>query len=310
MNSVLEGPLFSVVIPTYNRKDEVLKAIDSVLDQTCQDFEIVVVDDGSDDGTKDALDALGDDRIRYVCHEKRSGANTARNTGIGKARGQYIAFLDSDDVFLPNKFERLKEEIEKFPEESVFISSHKRVKSDRTSFFHHASKTLTPPEFKRMLHYYVIDPSTSGLTIKRSVMTENKQFDTALRRIQDRELLLRLCNEHGCVLISDVLWQKSWSNDGIASHHHGYMNALMDIVDRHPSFETSYRDAMNYLILRSVIKNLAKVNIKGLHHDFQLLSKHGRLPKGVLRGIRDYMQVKKIRKSYKKERDRSLNSSL
>lgn len=310
MYSGVEGPLFSVVIPTYNRREEVLKAIESVQEQTCQDFEIVVVDDGSDDGTKEALDALGDERVRYVCHEKRSGANAARNTGIDKAEGQYIAFLDSDDIFLPNKFERLKEEIDKFPEEAVFISSHKRVKSDKTSFFHHAAKTLTPPEFQRMLHYYVIDPSTSGLTIKRSVMTDNKKFDVALRRIQDRELLLRLCDEHGCVLISDVLWQKSWSDDGIASHHHGYMNALMDIVDRHPSFETSYRDAMNYLILRSVLKNLAKVNIKGLHHDFQLLSRHGRLPSGIIGGIRDYMQVKRIRKSYKKERDQSLRSGL
>ncbi len=297
-----DAPMFSIVIPTYNRRMELLSAIESVTRQTCQNFEIVIVDDGSTDGTKEAIDALGDARIHYIKHDIQSGANTARNTGIDAATGEYISFLDSDDTFLKHKLERIKEEIEKFPEEAVFISSHRRIKSNRTSFFHHASKTLTPPEFQKMLHYYVIDPSTSGLTIKRSIMSESKKFDVALRRIQDRELLLRLCNDHGCVLISDVLWQKSWSGDGIASHHKGYITALMDMVDRHPSFETSYRDALNYLIFRSVLKNLAKANISGLHHDIGLLRRTKRLPTSIWRSIADYVRVKKIRKSYKKER--------
>ena len=299
------NPRFSIVIPSYNRKVELLSAIGSVLNQTYQDFEIVIVDDGSDDGTEEAIKALDDNRIQYIKHEKRSGANAARNTGIQSASGAYISFLDSDDVFLSHKLSRISEEIEKFPEEDIFISSHQRVKSSKTSFFHHASKTLTPPEFQRMLHYYVIDPSTSGLTIRRSIMRDDKRFDTALRRIQDRELLLRLCNEHGCVLIGEVLWQKTWSDDGIVSHHSGYMNALMDMVDRHPSFETTYRDALNYLIFRSMIKNIAKANISGLHHDMQLLRKSQRLPSSLWRSVSDYMKVKKIRGIYKKERKQS-----
>ncbi len=298
-------PLFSVVIPTYNREKSVLNAINSVLNQTFIDFEIVVVDDGSTDNTKESIESLGDERIRYVLHEKRSGANAARNTGINSARGDYISFLDSDDIFLENKLFCLNQEISKFPTEVIFISSHKRVKSNRVSFFHHASKTLTPPEFMRMLHYYVIDPSTSGLTIKRSILSEDKQFDIDLRRIQDRELLLRLCHKYGCVLISDVLWEKSWSDDGIASHHKGYISALMDIVDRHPTFETSYRDALNYLIFRSVIKNIAKGNLYGLHHDINLLKSHSRLPSSLWRTISDYIRVRKIRKTYKDERKNS-----
>ena len=303
--NIKNAPLFSVVIPTYNRENAVLKAIKSVLNQTFIDFEIVVVDDGSTDNTKEAIDLLGDERVRYIKHEKRSGANAARNTGINSAHGDYISFLDSDDIFLENKLFCLNQEISKYPTEVIFISSHKRIKSERVSFFHHASKTLTPPEFMRMLHYYVIDPSTSGLTIKRSILSEDKQFDTALRRIQDRELLLRLCHEYGCVLISDVLWEKSWSDDGIASHHKGYISALMDIVDRHPTFETSYRDALNYLIFRSVIKNITKGNFFGLHHDIGLLRSHSRLPISIWRTISDYVRVRNIRKSYKEERKKS-----
>ncbi len=295
-------PMFSIVIPTYNRKDDLLRAVSSVREQSIQDFEIVIVDDGSNDGTEEALQAIGDPRINYIRHKQQSGPSAARNTGIEVACGKYISFLDSDDLFLKHKLSRLKEEIDKFPEEAVFITSHKRVKSDKTSFYHHASKTLTPPEFKRMLHYYMIDPSPTGLTIKASTMSDDKKFDVALRRIEDRELLLRFCEQHGCVLISDVLWEKSWSEDGLVSHHRGYISALMDVVDRHPSFETSYRDALNYLIFRSVIKNLSKFDLTGLHHDLHLLRNNSRMPTSIWRTIKDYIQVKKIRKGYKTER--------
>jgi glycosyltransferase involved in cell wall biosynthesis len=93
-------PLFSVVIPVYNRAASLRCALRSVLDQTLQDFEIVVVDDGSHDDPKSVVDAFGDPRIRFVRQDNRGGG-AARNTGIDSARGRLIAFLDSDDVFLP-----------------------------------------------------------------------------------------------------------------------------------------------------------------------------------------------------------------
>jgi glycosyltransferase involved in cell wall biosynthesis len=93
-------PLFSVVIPVYNRAEALGHALISVLDQTCQDFEIVVVDDGSDDDPKSVFEGFGDPRIRLV-HQGNRGAGAARNTGIDCARGRLVAFLDSDDVFLP-----------------------------------------------------------------------------------------------------------------------------------------------------------------------------------------------------------------
>jgi glycosyltransferase involved in cell wall biosynthesis len=100
-------PLFSVVIPVYNRADVLVRALRSVLDQSCQDFEIVVVDDGSADDPKSAADAFGDPRIRFFRQDNRGGG-AARNAGIDLARGQLIAFLDSDDVFLPAHLETMK----------------------------------------------------------------------------------------------------------------------------------------------------------------------------------------------------------
>src|SRR5437660_252962 len=105
--SNIESPtisLVSVIIPTCNRAKVVSRAIESVWAQTYQDFEIIVVDDGSTDETMHTVSCLMqmDDRIRYMQHESRRGAQAARNTGIRAAHGNWIAFLDSDDHWLPD----------------------------------------------------------------------------------------------------------------------------------------------------------------------------------------------------------------
>lgn len=99
-------PRVSVVIPTHNRASYLIKAINSVFAQTYTDYEIVVVDDGSADNTKGALSELIDaKKIRYV-HQEASGVSVARNHGVELARGELIAFLDSDDLFLPTKLDK------------------------------------------------------------------------------------------------------------------------------------------------------------------------------------------------------------
>ncbi len=100
------NPTVSVIIPTYNRANLVSRAIKSVLNQTYQDFEIIVVDDCSEDNTEEIVKSFNDSRIRYIKHKKNKGGSAARNTGIKRARGKYIAFLDDDDEWLPSKLEK------------------------------------------------------------------------------------------------------------------------------------------------------------------------------------------------------------
>lgn len=95
-------PRVSVIIPTYNRREYVQEAIDSALAQTFTDYEIIVIDDGSTDGTSEALQARYGNRIHYEWQENQ-GESVARNRGIELARGEYIAFLDSDDLWHPEK---------------------------------------------------------------------------------------------------------------------------------------------------------------------------------------------------------------
>ena len=98
-------PLVTVVIPTYNRHDLVVQTIASVLGQTYENFEILVVDDGSTDNTSEVIEAISDGRVRYIRRENAGFPAAPRNTGIQQAQGKYIAFLDSDDLWLPEKLQ-------------------------------------------------------------------------------------------------------------------------------------------------------------------------------------------------------------
>ena len=97
-------PLVSVIIPTFNRGWILKEAIDSVLDQEFDDYELIIVDDGSADDTQEILDSYGEDII--VLRQSNKGVSAARNRGITEATGQLIAFLDSDDLWLPEKLSR------------------------------------------------------------------------------------------------------------------------------------------------------------------------------------------------------------
>jgi glycosyltransferase involved in cell wall biosynthesis len=99
-------PLVSCIIPTYNRAHIVGRAIQSVLNQTYKNIEVIVVDDGSQDNTQEVVLSIKDERVRYIRLHRNFGAAFARNIGIANARGEFVAFLDSDDYFLPEKIEK------------------------------------------------------------------------------------------------------------------------------------------------------------------------------------------------------------
>ncbi|MFQ5769234.1 MAG: glycosyltransferase family 2 protein, partial [bacterium] len=99
----MKSPFFTVVIPTHNRAELLKEAIQSVLAQTFSDFELIVVDDHSTDNTRDVIASFRDSRIKYVLNDRTTGGAGTRNAGIFRAQGEWVAFLDDDDVWLPQK---------------------------------------------------------------------------------------------------------------------------------------------------------------------------------------------------------------
>lgn len=119
------GYKVSVVIPTYNRSKVLPNSIDSVLTQTYQDFELIIVDDGSIDDTASKVEKyLKDERVRYIQLEKNAGVSNARNVGVQNANGEWIAFHDSDDCWRPNKLEKQMEYLDSHPECKMVYSAY------------------------------------------------------------------------------------------------------------------------------------------------------------------------------------------
>ena len=102
----MEKDLVSIIMPSYNTAPYIRETIQSVLDQTYQNWELIIVDDCSTDNTDGVVASIKDDRIRYLKNEKNSGAAVSRNRALREAEGRWIAFLDSDDVWMPDKLEK------------------------------------------------------------------------------------------------------------------------------------------------------------------------------------------------------------
>lgn len=183
-------PTVSVVIPTYNRDAVVTRAIDSVLTQTYDDFEVVVVDDYSTDDTKAVVSEYDDDYVRYVRHNENRGACAARNTGIGHSNGRYIAFLDSDDEWHKTKLTKHVRCMERAPESVGVVYTGYRVKrSDNVEIGQVPSK-------RGDIHHDQLAKDwvspTSAVLVDRECFESVGTFDTGLAARQDYDMWLRL----------------------------------------------------------------------------------------------------------------------
>ncbi|TYL39511.1 glycosyl transferase family 2 [Natronococcus pandeyae] len=197
--------LVSVIIPTYNREETVSRAIDSVLAQTVDTVEVVVVDDGSTDDTEDVLESYDDERVRPIYHETNQGANVARNTGIEHARGKYVAFLDSDDEWRAEKLEAQLDVLEKRSSEWVaaycdftfeLTSPVDRLRGLAASVLSRADDQAQMEGGEELIGEILADNVHTGagstLLVRTDVAREVGGFDETLDRFQDPEFVLRI----------------------------------------------------------------------------------------------------------------------
>jgi len=186
-----KNPTVSVIIPTYNRAHLVGRAIRSVLNQTYQDFELIVVDDGSTDNTEEVIRSFDDDRIRYIRHDQNKGGAAARNTGIKAARGEYIAFLDSDDESLPENLEKkVKVFNSAFSDVGLVYSKVIRDLGDYEYTTQKRGIKAQESMFEYLfLHQGVIQTST---LLARSSLLGDILFDEDLDKHQDWDFVIRL----------------------------------------------------------------------------------------------------------------------
>jgi glycosyltransferase involved in cell wall biosynthesis len=186
------SPLVSVVIPSYNRGYCVSACIDSVLAQTLGDFEIIVVDDASSDDTGERVAAIGDPRISYVALASNQGGAVARNTGIGRARGEFVAFLDSDDLWLPDKLAKQVDGLRRLGPECGLSYTWLACVDDDGAETLRIHPDIDGDCFEQMLVSNFIG-SFSNLVVRRELLVAAGGLDEAFRSCQDWDLFIRLC---------------------------------------------------------------------------------------------------------------------
>ena len=235
-------PYISVIIPVYNRSILLTRAVDSVLKQSYQKFELIIVNDGSTDDISFALCKYDDERLTTLTIP-HSGVSAARNTGVAHAKHDYIAFLDSDDQWVEDKLEKQIKILSDNPGYEICYTGEKWVRNGKVFSHKKALKKFNGFVFDKCLEDCFIGCSTVLMTKK--IFDEAGGFDTNLTVCEDYDIWLKITAKHPVLLIeapliikhgghSDQLSTKFWGNDRfrLKSIYNLINNAILNDVQR------------------------------------------------------------------------------
>lgn len=181
-------PEVSVVIPTFNRASLVLEAVESVFRQTFKDYELIVVDDGSTDGTQEILRPY-ETRLGYLFQENR-GVSAARNAGIERARGRWVAFLDSDDLWLSEKLEKQMTFLARHPDALIVQTGEVWIRKGQKVNPRKKHQKFSGDIFAPSLKLCLVSPS--AVVIRKDLFEEVGLFDETMPACEDYDLWLRI----------------------------------------------------------------------------------------------------------------------
>lgn len=189
----LKMPFFSVIIPLYNKKDFIAKTLQSVLAQTFGDFEIIIVNDGSTDGSEAKIQQFSDPRIHYYLRENK-GVSAARNLGITMSNADYIAFLDADDFWYPDFLQTMHRNIGRFTDQKVFAAAIE-IETKRNVI--PAEYSIEKTGYCEVVDFFKASTKetviwTSAAVFHKSVFEKSGVFDAEIRSGQDTDLWIRI----------------------------------------------------------------------------------------------------------------------
>lgn len=218
--------LVSVVIPSYNRAHCIERAVRSVLDQAYKNIEVIVVDDGSEDNTRDILNAIGDPRLRYV-YQDNQGACAARNRGVELARGKYVAFHDSDDLWHSTKLEKQVAVLDRDIADVVFCKQYRDDGDHMTLIprYIHAGPVTKNTD--------LIGIGTQTIIAKKSVL-EKERFDPKMPRFQEFEWIYRVLDTYRVFCIGEGLVDYCINPDSISSDSGKGYQAVAYLIRKYP----------------------------------------------------------------------------
>lgn len=208
----MEKVKVSIIIPTYKRSVAICRAVDSVLNQTLKNIEIIVVDDNGINSEAGRLTAKAMEKyasvpqVIYLQHEVNKNGSAARNTGIRRAKGEYISFLDDDDAYLPERLQRMCEKMDAL-DESWGACYTGYVKHQANGTDQYSSEKVEGYIFSQALMRSFYIGTGSNLFFRRNVIDDIGLFDESFKRNQDLEYLVRVLRKYKMAYVDSVLME-------------------------------------------------------------------------------------------------------
>ena len=290
-------PEISVVLPTHNRAGLLPRAIASVLVQADVNFELIVVDDASSDGTTQYLTTLSDPRVRVLTAQTNLGPSGARNRGLEAARAPVVAFLDSDDRYRPR---RLAASVAALRDPDVVAVLSSALKHDRgvPREARIADLTLQSAAFEWALICDLIPVEATSLTVRREAALAVGGFSAALRLAEDREFLIRLARRGSARLVAEVLWEKSWVDDSLSNDWRKAGAGLRAYLRERPEYLTRFPALASYLATKILVSHLRDHRFDAVWPDFSAFRQAGVLDANPLRLMRRHREVSRYRRQH------------
>ena len=261
--------LVSVILPTYNRSTSLKSASESVLHQSYRDLELIIVDDASTEDIQKVVEALNDDRVRFIRHESNGGAAMARNTGLAAARGVFIAFQDSDDLWLPGKLARQMALLETLPDDVGVVTGSKILYGRDAAYRYGPGKvTCAPPlarrlrpdedQVKKFLAGNRI--SLQNALFRRTCFPDINWFDPCAKANEDWEFTVRLAQHTRIFEDIEPVVLAFVSADSISKDTRKAILGLLRILKKNRQVLASYPDvhAKNLIMLARMMLRIGK----------------------------------------------------
>lgn len=226
------GSLISVIIPTYNRAHLISRAIESVINQTYTNWELLVVDDASTDNTEEVVNRyVSDSRIKYIKAKKNGGNAVARNVGVKSAKGDFIAFVDSDDEYHPTYLEKALNKLDTASKDIYFLwAGTKTVGIDvvgKDSIWVPKRENY-PNQFLYELHVGI----GRGFLIKKECF-KNLSFDNSLRTAVDTDFLIRLKQKYNYTVLEEILLTIHTQPESVRTNFSEKKKSYNIIIEKH-----------------------------------------------------------------------------
>jgi glycosyltransferase involved in cell wall biosynthesis len=295
------APDIAVIIPTRNRLRALRKAIDSVFTQTYQNFELIVIDDCSSDGTEAYLASIADPRLKWFRFDQWRNQNAARNHGVAMSKAPILTLLDSDDLYLPH---RLAETIAFFrdnPKLDVRLSSFTFVAGEKSEDLINLEGALSRADIEHYVIGVCLNLGGSAIAMRRQVFEEAGGYDETVLRMTDREFLLCVARKCGCYSTANIDWIKNRSPDSVSNPSAGRITALNAMCERHPVMLQKYPVLFRYLVAREIVKPLLNLRLRRVRAALTEASNHPRTRMPVWKVLSHYQRGRRQRHALRKE---------